>query len=74
MARSIQQVKEFVELAQRTDATECRVVVIQRGAQKGQSKLKLRTGSTLFTLSVKDTTRVKAILKAIRPHVKIVKV
>ncbi|KAI3662250.1 hypothetical protein MP638_001447 [Amoeboaphelidium occidentale] len=67
MAKEIKEIKEFMEIARRNDATVCH---IKKGADK--VKFKLRTSKYLYTLvmDAADAEKVSKVEDSLPPSVK----
>ncbi|GMM44867.1 ribosomal 60S subunit protein L38 [Pichia kluyveri] len=78
MAREITDIKQFVELARRSDVKTATIktnsVVKANGKKVKQTKFKVRGTKNLYTLIVNDEGKAKKLVQALPPSLKVTQI
>lgn len=76
MAKEITHIKQFVELARRSDVKSASIKVNKITNAKGksvkQTKFKIRGSKSLYTLKLDDSSKAKKLQQSLPPNLKII--
>ncbi|ODV83525.1 hypothetical protein CANARDRAFT_29963 [[Candida] arabinofermentans NRRL YB-2248] len=78
MAREITDIKQFVELARRSDVSTATIKTNSKlnsvGKKFKQTKFKIRGSKYLYTLIVNDATKAKKLIQSLPPTLKVTEI
>jgi len=76
MPKQIRDIKEFIKITQRKDATQARIKKIPSKLPNGktQTKFKVRCSRYLYTLSVDDPEKADKLAQSLPPGLTVVEV
>ncbi|KAH7890388.1 ribosomal protein L38e [Phlebopus sp. FC_14] len=74
MPKEIRDIKQFIEIACRKDATQARIkkVVSKTAAGKAKTKFKVRCSRYLYTLSIDDPEKAEKLKQSLPPGLTVV--
>ncbi|KIJ60738.1 hypothetical protein HYDPIDRAFT_177284 [Hydnomerulius pinastri MD-312] len=74
MPKEIQDIKKFIEIARRKDATQARIkkVAAKTPTGKAQTKFKVRCSRYLYTLSIDDPEKAEKLKQSLPPGLSVV--
>ncbi|CAI4210298.1 hypothetical protein SAPIO_CDS10490 [Scedosporium apiospermum] len=71
MPREIADIKQFIEICRRKDASSA---VIKRNKKSGQAKFKVRCQRFLYTLSIKDSEKAEKLKSSLPPNLQVTEI
>ncbi|KAL4250148.1 ribosomal protein eL38 family protein [Abortiporus biennis] len=76
MPKEIRDIKQFIEIATRKDATQARIKKIQPRTTNGKvkTKFKIRCSRYLYTLSVDDPEKADKLQQSLPPGLSVVEI
>ncbi|KAF8551613.1 ribosomal protein L38e [Imleria badia] len=74
MPKEIRDIKQFIEIARRKDATQARIkkVAAKTAAGKAQTKFKVRCSRYLYTLSIDDPDKAEKLKQSLPPGLNVI--
>jgi len=76
MPKEIRDIRQFIEIAQRKDASQARIkkIASKVAGGKQQTKFKLRCSRYLYTLSVDDPEKAEKLKQSLPPGLNVVEI
>ncbi|KAJ7489473.1 ribosomal protein L38e [Mycena latifolia] len=76
MPKEIRDIKQFIEIARRKDASQARIkkIAAKTAGGKQQTKFKLRCSRYLYTLSVDDPEKAEKLKQSLPPGLNVVEI
>ncbi|KAH9904738.1 ribosomal protein L38e [Xylariomycetidae sp. FL2044] len=68
MPQEIADIKNFIEICRRPDATAARIKKSKKGSKSSQTKFKVRCSRHLYTLVLKDSEKAEKLKQSLPPN------